>query len=333
MTANDVDPVMLETIDSGQRPDACKQLPTRTAWTIEQYRREYAGLIRRSDLPIGIDDRTRLALTILEFGERNREYAPATIRLYSAALRLAITDLDNAIGLDRFDLTQLHAALDEASPAPRDKKAPKRTSSKKRKNLPHAEFVELLKFLASQGETAHLLGHLLFFGVVFGVRPIEWKDARLDGNILNVKCAKRSNRRGIADVRPLELIDWSDEDRLRLEQFLSKYQKEGEKAGWQTLHARLAKSLERACAAIGIETVSLYTLRHQAIATAKRNMTIDAVAALVGQAVDVTATRYAKRRGGWKMAMLVRPAPELVALVRHGKTAHPKSTTGFSGPK
>ena len=112
-----------------------------------------------------------------------------------------------------------------------------------------------------------------------------------------------------------------------MQRFIEEYQKAGEAVdSWQQFHERLAKHLARACKnkKLRLRIVPLYTLRHQALATAKRFLIAAEVAALAGQACETTATRhYAKSRSGWSEDPRVRPAMRVVALVRPGRVARP----------
>jgi hypothetical protein len=312
--------LVLSDATTGDRPDACRVKPTRTRGTLARYRREYAHLIRRAKIPCDADDRSRLMLAIWAFGARDHELKPASIRLYTAALRLAIDDLANAVGLLRWEIDALYAALDEAKPEPSKKGAPARTSAKKCTAVSPEEFQKVVEVLQSKGTaTARLLSSALCFGVLFGVRPSEWADARLEGNTLLVPCGKRSNFRGVAEMRPLLLVRWKKGHKRDLARFLAEYRRALRDAGRVRFHERLAAALARACDEANVPRIALYTLRHQAIATAKRFMTADEVAAYAGQVSAKTAQRYAHKRGGWRRRPNVRPASELIERIRRRK--------------
>ena len=139
--------------------------------------------------------------------------------------------LSSAAWPDKSRIDDLYFTLDNSSPRPRDKAAPPQASAKKRKSLPHAEFLKLLGHLRSKRRgTARMLAGVVAFGALIGVRPIEWKDAQLDGETLFVRCAKHTNGRGLDEVREIELIGWKEIERQTFQRFLSAYQEAGEAA-------------------------------------------------------------------------------------------------------
>jgi len=84
-----------------------------------------------------------------------------------------------------------------------------------------------------------------------------------------------------------------------------------------TIHDRFAKALAAACDACKIRRISLYTLRHQSLATAKVTMAPEEVAAFAGHGnVNTAFTHYARRRSGWDVKPAVAVSPAEVALVR-----------------
>jgi hypothetical protein len=72
-------------------------------------------------------------------------------------------------------------------------------------------------------------------------------------------CAKRTNGRGIADGRAVDLGALRRVERLALEEFVGAMRAAAAEAGiWQRLHGRLAKALTRACVRLGIAPIALY---------------------------------------------------------------------------
>lgn len=242
------------------------------------------------------------------------------IRHHRAALRQSIFDLEAALGL----APNIVAALLElltVSPEPKSINARRLASARKRTSLSQAEWARLVASLPAKPTktTARLLAGLLSFGAVLGLRPVEWRDAILRGNMPFVRCAKATNGRGIAETRPLVLDGFGRQEIADLGRFISPFQEAVRLAGcWQTLHERLAKALCRACEKIGIEKIALYTLRHVALTTAKRTLTAREVAAVAGHASERTAQQcYAKKRTRWRLNRpFARPTREMVALVR-----------------
>jgi integrase len=115
------------------------------------------------------------------------------------------------------------------------------------------------------------------------------------------------------------LVGFDQVGLLGLNRFLGALKIAAAKAScWQVFYERLAKALDRACQEAGIRKIAMYTLRHCALATAKRNLTAREVAAFAGHASDRTSqAHYAKRRTGWLLPKaLARPGAETVAKVR-----------------
>jgi len=305
--------------------DACALAPTRTLATIAQYREAAAHLVRQSCPDVDGDDVYRLAHAIDWFASRHGVWAKTTIRHHRAALRQAIDDLDAAVGLEPKVVEDLIKRL-SVTPAPKGRRDPKLASARKRKSLKQEERRSLLVCVAKKNtSTARLLAGLLFFGPHLGLRPIEWRDAVLRGDSLFVRCAKNTNGRGLASFRVLTLSGFDRRALAALGEFLADFKREAARARcWQQFAERLAKALTRACAEVGVKKIALYTLRHCALATAKRAMSPQEVAAFAGHASVQTAQQsYAKRRHGWRLAKVAaRPTAEMVAKVRVNAKAH-----------
>jgi integrase len=287
---------------------------------LADYRTEYRQLIERSNPDTDAGDFSRLSNVILWFSRQDGVWSAATIRKYRASLRLAIEDWATAApDADEIRVWRLQSDLDHATPAPRDKKSPPQTSAKKRLKFTQSEHEVVATYLAStKSSTSHRLVGLLAFGVRFGLRPHEWLYAYCRDNVLVVRCAKRTNGRGVADTRLIDLSDMGAARRRELSRFIHSFQNAAAReAVWQRFYERLSKSLARACEKLDVPKICLYSLRHQAIATAKRYMTRAEVAALAGHATVATAARhYARRSGGWRVDPRIRPSPSTVARVK-----------------
>lgn len=143
--------------------------------------------------------------------------------------------------------------------------------------------------------------------------------AWIQGHTLYVKNAKATNGRGNGAYRAHDL-QMLDKGRIaELDLFLQKLRKAAESSGgWPVLLRRLAARLARVYRELNIRRVSLYTLRHVGMATAKLHLEAREVAAAAGHASVTTATsHYAKRRSGWRRLKVVcRPTRDSVARVR-----------------
>jgi integrase len=206
------------------------------------------------------------------------------------------------------DLAELEQRLAQG-PDPCASDAPAHTSGLKRKRLPHAECERLVVHLLSgHTRTQRLLAGIVALSAILPMRPCEWATASVVRGSLRIVCAKCTNGRGIARMRLVEL----DETLAKAaSNTVRAFRKQLSEAGsLRRFHARLSKALTRACVEAKIAPICLYTLRHQALATAKRFFPAEVVAALAGHASVVTATRvYAKRRGGWSVKPSISVSP------------------------
>ncbi|WP_332712776.1 hypothetical protein [Pelagibacterium mangrovi] len=248
------------------------------------------------------------------FCRQDDRWSPSTVRQYRAAIlhELETTRLFPTVR------AQLEMWLHKG-PAPREK-GPKRTSARKRKSLPIAQFTRLDRFLKSSGrDDDWLIRCFMGFGVALFPRPSEYLGAWIEGTSLFIRNAKATNGRANGEHRERDIADMGPRAISALRKFLHKLKEAVAAAGsWKKLHDRLASRLARVCKTLGIPRVSLYTLRHVGMATAKTWMTPAQVAAASGHASIRTATsHYAKRRTGWVgLKMAGRPSPESVAQVR-----------------
>ncbi|KVZ44395.1 hypothetical protein [Burkholderia ubonensis] len=211
-----------------------------------------------------------------------------------------------------------------------------RTSATKQKQFKRDDFDQLLEYL-----TAHV-GHHKFANALrtwllasrfTGLRPCEWEDAGLtdaDGRpCLIVRNAKATNGRGNGGYRRLDLskAEVADIDALHdMMEMLEGYEAE---LGFAALQGRLAhymKRATRACFGRRKKYPTLYSLRHQFVADAKRSGHSQAeVAALLGQASDETASRHYARAVSGESAVRVSPIAAEVSRVRAKARAYQRT--------
>ncbi len=183
---------------------------------------------------------------------------------------------------------------------------PLRTSALKRKFLPLDDLDRLetrLRRLA-RSPMAVVTADWLRAGCLTGLRPCEWSDASLDGDLLTVRNRKTSNGRGNGVFRTLDLSALSNAD-------LSVVARMAERgAGWAALgtyasrQAACAEIVREACLAIWPSPrrhYTLYSARHQALANAKDALSPVEVGALAGHKTSRTAVRsYGLRGSAWR---------------------------------
>ena len=302
------------------RPDVSDERSTRDNTTLEQYAEHARSIVRQSAPPMKLPA-AQIIHAIRWFVGNDEAWSDSTIRSYRAALFCL---LERASSMGLFDPHQSKGLCEFLTgekytlPKPRDKRLEPRTSARKRKAFDLHERASLMHYLANQKTpTAKVLCGLVHFGPELGLRFCEWLTAAVRGDVLIVKCAKATNGRAIAAERLIDLASYSELDRTALRGLLRSMKASVAEAGDEKkLHGRLAKALARACETLKIRKIALYTLRHQALATAKRSLNSREVAALAGHKTTRTASRhYASRRSGWKVPQRIVPTLEMVKLV------------------
>jgi integrase len=273
--------------------DATRREVSRTKATTSAYRARYARLLRSAG--VESPDYDGLVRVVDWFATQHGRWAPATISQYRAALSQAIEDITPKLAMKTVE--KLSGRL-KPGPSPRRGGA-RRTSARKRKSLPRAEFVRLIRQLKSGSHPDDALAaRLLSHNVLLFLRPVEWQTAIIQDGALVVKNAKATNGRSIGNERRRDLGDYGKAGVANLCDLLATLRARAKKAG--SLWARLASRIARACKQIGIGRVSPYTTRHVGMANAKAWMSPAEVAASAGHKTTATSTsHYAKRRSGW----------------------------------
>jgi len=306
-------------LEAGHRTDASGAIPTRAFSTLRQHETNAARLLRDSGAGLVEDEAAQLRRVVEWFSAQHERWSRSTIAAYRAALFCLVEHAESDGRICSALSSALFATLTEKV-RPRSARMAPRTSARKAKAITEAEHRGLCSFLVNKKDpTSRLVAWLVFFGVELGLRPVEYFHASLEGATLRVRCAKNTNGRGVAGFRTIDMSSWSPRKLQAFRDFLTRLQAETRKAGdFKRMHQRLAKCLERACKSIKIRKIALYTLRHQAISTAKKNNVKPAeIAAFAGHRSTRTATTsYAKRRAGWNRKVTVRATGDIVALVR-----------------
>jgi hypothetical protein len=168
----------------------------------------------------------------------------------------------------------------------------------------------------------------------FGLRPCECERARIVGRTLVILNAKLSNGRAPGVDRRICLERVPEQIVLGIERLIGMIGSLVEKHGsWEKVHAILAERLARICRRLRLVRISLYSLRHAAIATWKRaKLSRIEIAALAGHISIMTASRYyAPSKHGWDPeTVCVKADPQTISVVRqYGKTT---STFEFPEP-
>lgn len=248
--------------------DACGRFSTRTAATNVSYAHIYDRLCRQSGAESTMDSVARLRAVVAWWQSQDGAWTSATIRQYRAAI-IATADTQNCTQDSRTAIDAALETLRSHSPAPRSRSAPRRTSARKRKSVSDTDLeIVVAGIMERNDRTARILAGMLLFGILLGLRPCEWPQARVVGTRLSIKSAKATNDRGIPH-RVIELDKMGALNIDRLRSLLGLIQIEIKDVGWPKLYARVSKRLSRFRGALKSRNICLYTVRHQCLANAK----------------------------------------------------------------
>lgn len=295
---------------------------TRTAATVNHYRRIYRSLIMAS----GWQASNPLRLLFDWLQDQHYRWSPATIRAYHASIHQFLEDLAQRGRISIADREYLSADLAQR-PRPLPWAGPARCSAKKRKSVKVDELNTVRAFLKTRGRPDdRLLADLLLHGAFLALRPCEWSAASLRRSELRVRNAKATNGRACGESRTIHLgeIYRSPRARESLSELTDAMRDRLGSSADQPYRdrrrvlCRLGARLRRACRSENIKPIALYTLRHAAIATLKRSLSPAEVAAMAGHASDRTAGRhYGRRHSGWDLPTEIgRPSGAALAQVR-----------------
>jgi hypothetical protein len=262
---------------------------------------------------------------------------PATTRQYKAWI---IKYIETEVTAGRCDPDRAVAGIEEITEllkARRGKPGP-RTSRLKCMTVTREE-IQLIaddmrrRIIARQADEidAALLGYVEL-DPRFGLRPCEWLRSRVEGPKLVVHNAKYADHRAPGPHRCIGFPDQSKGFVRATPLLIEIIAKLTEKRGsWESVHRILAERLARICHRLGLVRISLYSLRHAAIATWKKAK-LDRVtlAALAGHISVKTASRYyAPSKHGWDLKnMCVAADPATLSVVRR----HVNSSSTFRIP-
>jgi hypothetical protein len=231
------------------------------------------------------------------FRAQHGRWANSTVRQYRAAIIFQIEERVRSADFRALLLAQVRRGPDPKTGGP------PRTSACKWKTLPFPEFGRLMTFLSTSSRSDdHLIAGFIGHGVFLFLRPVEYLNAGFDAMILKVQNAKATNGRGNGKQRERWLDGYDAPALDKLRKFLTHIGEEVQRTGsWAKLRNRLASRLARVCRSLGISRVSLYTIRHVSMSTAKRSMLPQEVAACAGHGSVRTATsHYARKSSGWR---------------------------------
>jgi len=290
---------------------------TRTKSTVESYRIRMIGLIKMACVDGYVANCNEVnPKEIAEWlvGQKGC-YCASTFRQYRAAIMLWIEECSHPSSADAIAILKATNQVQHLK-----RQLSNHTSATKDKKLSDKDRNSIIDWLnAHPTRYSNVVAVLLRIGPEVGLRPCEWKSARVikntDGkHVLQVVNAKRTNGRANGNIRTLILDDLPKVIVSIIEKSAIYFSKLDESGEWNRIYNGCRKTLYRACRSLWSKRKkypTLYSLRHQFAADAKSaGRTTVEVAALMGHASSETATaHYGKKRYG-RNSCAVKPSVE-----------------------
>lgn len=214
-----------------------------------------------------------------------------------------------------------------------------KTSSLKLKKITLDDWNKIDNFLSiEQKKWYPELRHWLRASIITGLRPVEWKNAELieyNGEIaLKIQNAKNTNGRSHGDTRTLVLKNVSHDDMHSIKTHIYNINTFIQMDSYNYFYNGCAIALYKACRKCWPRRkrhITLYSTRHQFSANAKSSGFSRAeIAALMGHAVDITATiHYGRKQAGYE-TLGISPIEDDVSRVRHIEGSDIKSINSQS---
>nr|WP_305910468.1 hypothetical protein [Methylomarinum sp. Ch1-1]MDP4523219.1 hypothetical protein [Methylomarinum sp. Ch1-1] len=147
-------------------------------------------------------------------------------------------------------------------------------------------------------------------GLLVGLRPIEWKDARLDGTRLIIRNAKATNSRACGEYRVLDLKHFDQINFSMIQEMLSIIENVNNFDSFYKICSNHLYRINKAIWSGKKRRITLYSPRHQFAANAKSSgLSKVEIAALMGHASDQTAGfHYGRKASGDRLIVI--PANE-----------------------
>lgn len=158
----------------------------------------------------------------------------------------------------------------------------------------------------SKSPLAHLLAAFLLVNTEIGLRPIEWGEAQIIGNLLDVRNAKNSNGRATGVARQL-ILEESLRDKVS-GAFLLRDVAVKRYGSWAETVVKLRKTMKDTRRYYTLPSLHLYSTRHQFAANAKSaGYSTREIADMMGHHSEATATRSYGRKLVGRGGLLVSP--------------------------
>jgi hypothetical protein len=315
------------------------QIVGRTEKTKEEYIFRSLQLLKKAkkNLGIPIDEELDVRQFVIWLVERKSDIARTTWRQYKSSVVYYLEnhpDVQPSIEALEYlkEITSVGALTHT-----------ERTSSLKLKKVSYEDWVKLDNYLKEKNKKWHeQLRMWLRSSVVTGLRPVEWKNAIMFEHsglpALKIQNAKATNGRGHGPTRTLLLQELSVDDLIAIKTHLNNVRTFIGMDEYEYFYKGCAISLYKACRKCWPKRkkhITLYSTRHQFSANAKSSgFSRIEVAAMMGHAVDITATVHYGRKLAGNEALSVSPIDSDVSRVRQIETTDFKAIAkSFEGRK
>jgi len=301
------------------------QITSRTEKTKENYMARAFQLLKRAKRELDIKENEEIDVRqfVVWLVEKKPKIARATWRQYKSSVVYYLEqhpNIQESIEALEYlkEITSIGAITDS-----------ERTSSLKLKKIPYKDWLKLNNYLAQKNKKWHeQLRMWLRASIITGLRPIEWKNAILtecDGKqVLKIQNAKATNGRSHGPTRTLLLDKLTEDDLKAIKAHLNNVRIFVGMDEYDYFYKKCATTLYKACRKCWPRRkghITLYSARHQFSANAKSSGFSKAeIAAMMGHAVDITATiHYGRKQAGNEIVNIL-PSEDEVARVRIIKT-------------
>jgi hypothetical protein len=308
---------------------------TRRPSTIRAYLKRAEDLKNqvRKQHQMGEHDLVDPRLLVGWLSQRRQEYSSSTWRQYKSA---CLCSMENELELldSRVDPTPLIESIEtlKTIDGNGDSAQTGKTSSRKLKKFPVSDFDVLDTYLKSKPHHLHdALRDWLQAGLWTGLRPVEWRDATFINvhgvPALLVQNAKHSNGRAHGKTRTVVMHRMSTAEIDIVKRHLARVHQWEAAGAYQRMYQGCINKMYLAVRKVWPKRtrhLTLYSTRHQFVADAKAsNLSLLEIAALMGHAVDETATAHYGKRAAGQQILKVQAVAEEVARIKQIFQGHP----------
>lgn len=233
---------------------------------------------------------------------------------------------------------------------------PHRTSATRKKSVSDADIAGVVQALRETRSTyAAPLEKWIVLGSLTGLRPHEWAQAEVillrralaEGRpipleidppipFLRVRNAKDTNARSHGELRHIDLSPLPSDTVEEIAAFCQFMKEIVSSGGYTKFYSGCQKLLYRVGSAFTTyagHRLQIYSARHRFSSDAKKSLSREAVAALMGHATNQTAVRhYGRRPAGGASGIAIRPLATEVAKVKIVTSGFPGVDTQTQNP-